>query len=128
MSLVTAVTITVYGSLTSHPFLNYDDPQYVSENQHIQTGLFQPTLIWALTTDYARNWHPLTWFSHALDYQLYRLEPGGHHATSLLIHVMNVLLLFVLLVRLTEAIGRSALAAALVCSSSIERGIGGVDR
>jgi hypothetical protein len=110
--LLSVVTITVYGSVTSHPFLNYDDPQYVSENQHIQTGL-RPTLIWALTTDYASNWHPLTWFSHALDYQLFGLEPGGHHATSLLIHVLNVLLLFVLLVRLTEAMGRSALVAAL---------------
>jgi len=103
----------VYGSLTTHPFFNYDDPQYVSENEHIQAGLSRSTLIWALSTADASNWHPLTWLSHALDCELFGLEPRGHHISSLVIHVMNVLLLFLLLLRLTGYIGRSAFVAAL---------------
>src|SRR6516225_1983882 len=100
-------------SRTSHPFFNYDDPQYVSENEHIQAGLSRSTLIWALSTADASNWHPLTWLSHALDCELFGLEPRGHHISSLVIHVMNVLLLFLLLLRLTGYIGRSAFVAAL---------------
>src|SRR5215472_11474087 len=111
--LLTLATFSVYGSLVTHPFLNYDDPQYVSENPHIQAGLSARTVVWALTAYYASNWHPLTWLCHALDYQLYGLQPGGHHVSSLVIHVANVLLLFWLLLRLTAATGRSEFVAAL---------------
>jgi protein O-mannosyl-transferase len=110
---LTVATLSVYARLASHPFLNYDDPQYVSENPHIQAGLSVRTLNWALTAVYASNWHPLSWISHAIDYQLYGLEPGGHHISSLVIHVVNVVLLFWLLQRMTGAIGRSAFVAGL---------------
>ena len=68
---------------------------------------------WAFTSLYASNWHPLTWLSHMLDCQIYGLKPGGHHVTNLLLHLVNSLLLFGLLKRLTGALWRSALVAAL---------------
>ena len=48
-----------------------------------------------------------------LDCQLYGLKPAGHHLTNLLFHIANSLLLFGLLQRLTGALWRSALVAAL---------------
>ncbi|HEY3570009.1 MAG TPA: hypothetical protein VGP73_18895 [Thermoanaerobaculia bacterium] len=66
-----------------------------------------------MTAKVASNWHPLTMLSHMLDCQLYGLAPAGHHATSLLLHLANVLLLFEVLRRMTGAAGRSAAVAAL---------------
>jgi tetratricopeptide (TPR) repeat protein len=111
--LLAVVTFAVYSPAIGHPFIfNYDDDNYVTNNPHVQAGLVWPTVRWALTsTD--TNWHPVTWFSHALDCTLYGLNPHGHHVTNLLFHTLNVLLLFLLLAHATRAPGRSFLVAAL---------------
>jgi Tfp pilus assembly protein PilF len=90
-----------------------DDSAYVVDNPHIKSGLDWSTISWALTAYYQSNWHPLTWLSHALDVQMFQLDPGGHHSTNLLLHVVNVLLLFWVLLRATGYVGRSAMVAAL---------------
>jgi protein O-mannosyl-transferase len=77
------------------------------------SGLSWRTVRWAFTSFEVANWHPLTWMSHALDCQLYGLHAGGHHATSLLLHVTNAVLLCLLLLRATGARWRSFLVAAL---------------
>jgi protein O-mannosyl-transferase len=64
------------------------------------------------STQYS-NWHPLTWISHALDCEVYGLNPYGHHLTNVLLHALSVVLLFFLLARATGAVGRSLLVAAL---------------
>ena len=51
------------------------------------------TVAWAFTSLDQANWHPLTWLSHALDCQLFQLNPVGHHYTSVLLHATNALLL-----------------------------------
>ena len=111
--LLAAVTFAVYSPAIGHPFIfNYDDDNYVTNNQHVQAGLTWQTIVWALkSTD--TNWHPVTWFSHALDCELYGLNPSGHHVTNVLLHVLNVVLLFLLLTRATRSPGRSFLVAAL---------------
>jgi tetratricopeptide (TPR) repeat protein len=106
-------TFALYSPAIWHPFIfNYDDDVYVTNNSHVQAGLVWLTVSWAMTsTD--TNWHPLTWLSHALDCELYGLNPHGHHLTNVLFHALNVVLLFLLLVRVTGATGRSMLVAAL---------------
>jgi len=79
----------------------------------VAKGITRAGLAWATTAKVASNWHPLTMLSHMLDGQLYGLDPAGHHATSLLLHLANVLLLFEVLRRMTGAVGRSAVVAAL---------------
>jgi Flp pilus assembly protein TadD len=94
-------------------FVNYDDPVYVMDNPHIRSLSWQ-TLDWAFQPGYASLWHPLTWMSHALDCHLYGLDqPGGHHATSVLLHILSAILLFLVLDRMTNALWRSAVVAAL---------------
>ena len=108
------VTFLVYSPVFEHPFIfNYDDDCYVLNNSHVQAGLTWATLTWALKSTECSNWHPLTWLSHALDGELYGLNPGGHHVTNVLLHALNVVLLFLLLVRATGLAGRSFLVAAL---------------
>jgi protein O-mannosyl-transferase len=96
-----------------HPFVNYDDDAYVTGNAHVQSGLNWETVKWAFTTYEFVNWHPLTWISHGLDYQMFQLDPGGHHATSVALHVLNSLLLFWVLLRATGSAGPSLVVAAL---------------
>jgi len=112
--LLAVGTLALYSPAIGHPFIfNYDDDSYVINNAHVQAGLSWQTFTWALTaTDYS-NWHPLTWLSHALDCQLYGLEPGGHHLTSVAFHALNAALLFLLLAWATGLVGRSFLVAAL---------------
>ena len=111
--LLAAGTVGAYWPVFHCGFVNYDDPQYVTRNLVVRQGLSWEGFRWAFSTGSASNWHPLTWLSHMLDCQLFSLNPGGHHATSLLFHVLNTLLLFNLLRRMTGALWRSALVAAL---------------
>ncbi len=68
--LLAAVTIALYSPVLGYSFLVYDDFDYVTANPHIHGGLGWSTIKWAFTSTEAANWHPLTWLSHALDYQL----------------------------------------------------------
>jgi protein O-mannosyl-transferase len=112
--LLAAVTIALYSPVTGYSFITvWDDRDYVTANPHIHGGLAWSTIKWAFTSTEAGNWHPLTWLSHALDYQLFALNPEGHHLDSVLIHALNAALLFLLLTWLTKRAGPSLLVAAL---------------
>ncbi len=109
------LTIGVYWQVSSHEFIRYDDPDYVTMNSHVQPGVTREGLAWAfgnLHGDFT-YWHPLTWVSHMIDCQFFGLRPGPHHLMNLAFHVMNVLLLFFVLGRLTAEWRLSALVAAL---------------
>lgn len=108
-----AVTLAVYAPVRGHEFVNYDDDEYVFRNSRVQEGLSASSVAWAFTAMDAANWHPLTWMSHMLDCQLFGLEPAGHHATSLVLHTANAVLLFLVLAALAGGVWRSALVAAL---------------
>jgi len=86
--------------------------EYVRENEHVKDGLTHDSIIWAFTTGCGANWHPLTWLSHELDCELFGVEPGAHHLTNLLFHLINTLLLFWFLKGMTGAVWRSAFVAA----------------
>jgi protein O-mannosyl-transferase len=111
--VLAAITFTVYFPAIFHPFVNYDDYDYVTQNPHVQSGLSAETISWAFASTDASNWHPLTWLSHALDCQLFGVNPHGHHLTSVLLHTCNVVLLFLILQWATGALGMSAMVAAL---------------
>jgi protein O-mannosyl-transferase len=108
-----AMTLAMYGRVIGHPFINYDDPDYVTANLQVREGLSGHTILWALSATEQSNWHPLTWISHALDYQLYGMDAAGHHLSSLLLHALNVILLFLLLGKVTGSPLRSAVVAAI---------------
>jgi len=111
--LLTVVTLALYNPVNRHPFVNYDDDRYVTENPHVRQGLTAETFKWALTSTEQANWHPLTWMSHALDVSLFRLNPAGHHFTSILLHAANAILLFLVLMWATKRMGPSLFVAAL---------------
>ena len=106
-------TFGIYSPALHNPFMHVDDQNYVTENPYVQAGLTVKTFTWALTATTAQNWHALTWLSHALDCQIYGLNPVGHHFTNILLHALNAVLVFLLLWRVTGSKGRSLLVAAL---------------
>jgi len=109
--LVTAI-IAVYWLVYNYDFVKYDDDIYVTNNTNIQSGLNWKSIRWAFTTGYAGNWHPVTWLSHAIDYQLFKNWTGGYHLVNILLHILNTLVLFYLLTRMTSAVWPSAFVAA----------------
>jgi len=111
--LLVVATLALYNPVNRHPFVNYDDDRYITENPHVHNGLTWRTITWAFTATEQGNWHPLTWLSHALDYQLFHQNPAGHHFTSLLIHAANAVLLFLFLMYATRRLGPSLFVAAL---------------
>jgi protein O-mannosyl-transferase len=111
--LLALATIALYSPVAGHPFLTFDDHDYVTANPHVHDGLAWSTIEWAFTSTEAANWHPLTWLSHALDYQLFALNTVGHHLDSVLIHALNAVLLFLLLAWATGRVEPSLLVAAL---------------
>ena len=112
-ALLLMATLAVYLPAHRHPFVNLDDDIYVIDNGQIHSGLNSATLKWAFTTYYAFNWHPLTWISHALDCQLFQLDPAGPHDVNVMLHLINIVLLFWVLWRATGYPGRSLMVAAL---------------
>ena len=111
--LLALATLLVYLPAGTHPFVNYDDDDYITNNPPVKQGLTWAGLRWALTTWHASNWHPLTWVSHMADCSLFGLNAGAHHFVSVLLHAANAALLFLLLFRLTAALWPCAFIAAL---------------
>ena len=112
--LLAAGTAAVYAPAMRNGFVNVDDPDYVTRNPYVLAGLTWADIRWALGSSYpSSNWHPLTWISHMADVQLYGRNPAGHHFTSVLLHILGVVLLFLLIERATGRALRSAAVAAL---------------
>jgi len=111
--LIALATLVVYNSVSRNGFINLDDNLYLIQNQHVHDGLTLNTVKWALTTYEVDNWHPLTWMSYALDWQLFGKNAGGHHYVSALLHALNAVLLFLLLESATGFTWRSLFVAAL---------------
>ena len=112
--LLVIATFIAYMQVLKYGFItSFDDAAYLTSNWNIKAGLTKESIVWAFSTSYASNWHPVTWLSHILDYELYGMEPFGHHLTSLIFHITNTLLLFWVLLKMTGALWRSGLVAIL---------------
>lgn len=112
--LLTLITLAVFRPVLNNGFVSFDDLDYITGNTLVRRGLSRDGFCWAFTSiGYSANWHPLTWISHMTDVELFGLDPAGHHLTSLLIHLANTILLFLVLRSMTGALWRSAFAAAL---------------
>ena len=106
-------TVLVFWQVRNFDFVNYDDNEYVYENQHVLNGLTYDGVIRAFTTCDIGYWQPLTWLSLMCDCQLFGPNPGGIHLVNVLLHVANTLLLFALLKKVTGSLWPSAFVAAV---------------
>ena len=111
--LLIVSVLAIYCPLNNYQFINFDDDLYVVNNRYVQNGLKFEGLIWAFTSTHASNWHPLTWLSHMADVMFYGMDAGKHHITNVLFHIVNTVLLFLIMKRMTGKLWRSAAVASL---------------
>jgi len=111
--MLAVLTFAVFWQVHQHDFINIDDDKYVTENNHVRSGITEEGVRWAFSTTFAQYWHPVTWLSLMLDYELFGLHAGGYHVHNLFLHILSTLLLFGLLSRMTGEIWKSAFVAAV---------------
>src|SRR6266436_8639613 len=111
-ALLLALSLLSFSSIAGNKFLLLDDPHYIAGNVHVQ-ALTWSNFKWAFTNSAMGHWHPLTWLLHMVEFRFFRMDPAGYHLTSLVLHGLNVVLLFLLLQRATGTLWESAFVAAL---------------
>ncbi len=109
------LALVAFGPVRHNGFINLDDDIYITGNEATQDGLTLESARLAFTSTRSDTWHPLTWLSHALDVQLFGLDPAGHHLMSLFLHFVASLLLMLVLARMTGQIVPAAFVALLFC-------------
>lgn len=113
LSLVLAgVTLAIYWPTRHFDMILYDDPLFIISSG-ATAGLNWTGLTWVITGIAANNWHPVTNLSFLLMHQFFGINPGAEHLVNTLFHAANTVLLFLLLTRLTGAIWRGVLVAAI---------------
>lgn len=107
------LTYIAFNGILENDFILYDDQGYVTENEHVLSGLNRDSISWAFHSTLTGNWIPVTWLSHMLDTELYGADPKGHHFHALILHICNVLLVFLLVSKMTRQIWTAAIIAVL---------------
>lgn len=112
LGLWVATVLTFQGVLRSD-FVSYDDPAYVTHHPMVNQGLRSASVTWALTRAHSSNWNPVTSLSHMLDVSLFGQNAAGHHGVNLLLHALNVALVFLVWRRFGGAVWPAAVVAGL---------------
>ena len=113
------LTLLIFGQAVRYGFVSFDDDRYVDHNPALTAGLSVRGWQWAFTTNLthlsesAEYWEPLTLLSRLADFAAWGFDARGHHATSVLLHLAAAGALFGALRRITGAVWRSAMVAAL---------------
>ncbi len=89
-----SIIIILYFPVLNYEFIDLDDYTAIVNNPFIKNGLNWESIKWSFTTTYYDYWHPLTWITHIIDWQLYGPNAGGHHLTNVLFHILNTIVLF----------------------------------
>ncbi len=111
--MISAAVLVTYWPVQHYELICLDDIDYISGNPYVRAGLTWDSFLWALKDIHTGYWHPLTWVSHMLDYQLFGSRAGGYHWTSVIFHIANSMLLYLVLKRMSGTAWKSALVAAL---------------
>jgi Flp pilus assembly protein TadD len=111
--ILIVVTLAAFWQVRNHEFVHLDDYEHITENRHLHGGLSIEGVGWSFSFTDVAYWHPMTWLSLMLDYELYGLSPSGYHLSNLLLHILSVLFLFLALRRMTGSIWQSGFVASL---------------
>lgn len=103
--------LAVYSQVGHFAFVTYDDPAYVTKNDHVRAGLTPENISWALTAVVGSNWAPVTMLSYMAMGSFFGLESGAYHWVNVVFHALSAVLLFASLKRATRARWPSAFVA-----------------
>lgn len=101
---VVVVALACFVPGLTFDFVGFDDYGFIVHNPNCH-GLSWANLKW-MWTDTVGHYHPLTWMSHGLDYELWGgMDPFGFHLTNWLLHGLNTGLVCVLFWVLLGVVG-----------------------
>lgn len=120
LALLVVITWMLYKPAINHEFTNWDDPAYVLENQHVK-HLSTENAVYIFSNPSASNYHPLTMLSLAIDYYYasggdkplknnLKTDATRFHVTNVILHILNVLLVFIFIFMLS---GRRVIASSI---------------
>lgn len=109
--LLMAAVAACYGQVRGHSFVDFDDPQYITENPYLRGDMGARSIAWAFTTGYFGNWHPLTWLSYMADIATFGINAGGHLIVNIILHALTSALVLLVFSRMTGSVWRSAFVA-----------------
>jgi protein O-mannosyl-transferase len=93
--VLAAITVAAYVPSLDNGFVNRDDPACVTDNLDIR-GYGRGHIAKIFSTVYLNHYLPATMLTYMAEYGLFGLDARGYHAVSLLLHSINVLLVFAL--------------------------------
>jgi LPXTG-motif cell wall-anchored protein len=91
--VIILVTFIAFSEILKNDFVNFDDPQYVTENPIVQ-DLNAANFKLFFTQQFVGNYQPLTMLFYAIQFKFFGATAGSFHFVSLLFHIFNALLLF----------------------------------
>ena len=94
-----AVTVVAFLPALENQWVEWDDYIVLVKNEHYR-GLGVAQLRWMFSNILMGHYVPVTWLTLGLDYVLWGMKPVGYHLTNLLLHVANVVLVYILASRL----------------------------
>jgi protein O-mannosyl-transferase len=90
LGAIVIISFITYLPVFNNNLLSWDDAGYITNNQLIRSfnlnEIFSQFVI--------GNYHPLTIFILAVEYHIFGLNPAGYHAVNLLLHLLNIILVF----------------------------------
>ena len=100
LGALVAVTLVVYSSCFKAGFINWDEKRYLFETPMIQM-LSWENLKLIFTEKVLLSYNPLVSLSFALDYAMVGHKPEWYHILNILLHVLNSVVLFFVMRKLT---------------------------
>ncbi len=96
ITFIISICLIAFLPALTNDFVNWDDPFTLINNPLIKQfsidNLFHITF-----SHYQGKYHPLTLITYTVEYHFFGLKPFIYHLTNLLIHLINISLLFYLL-------------------------------
>ncbi len=80
----------IYLPVLHNHFLAWDDNYYIRDNAFIYSFNLKDIF----SNNVMGNYHPMTVLMLAIEYHLFELNETGYHAVNLIIHLLNVILVF----------------------------------
>jgi len=111
--IICAATLFSFSPSLRNGFVNYDDDRYVYRNPMIRDYSSRGIGKIFSATDYTVLYTPLVFLSYAVEYHYCDLNPLPYHATNLLLHLCNCLLVLWLVILLDQGVSVACIAALL---------------
>jgi tetratricopeptide (TPR) repeat protein len=100
LAVILLVSFAAYLPIFHNGLLAWDDNAYIRDNVLIHSINLKDIFSHYVVS----NWHPITILTLALEYQFFGLNATGYHSVNLLLHLLNVILVFYSIYLLTDKV------------------------